>query len=68
MFYAAKKRNMEIFKFLLSKPNINVNVKGIDRYYSLLHYTAETNEIDYAKLLLSNPSIDVNILSISIFF
>lgn len=57
--YAVLNDNIELFKFLLSFENINVNVKIDDE--PLVHLLFKQNKLNYLKLLLSHRNLDLNI-------
>ena len=59
LFASIEKENVEIVRFLLSLPNIDVNI-GQKGNKSPLHLAVEKENIEIVKLLLTNQKIDVN--------
>jgi ankyrin repeat protein len=52
---------LNILKFLLSLPNIDVNYQSKD-IYSPLVFSVKTNNLEAVKLLIKHPDINVNLV------
>ena len=61
LLYSIAYDNMEVFKFLLSFENIDVNIFVDDRMNTLLHELLALNNLKYLKKLLLHPNLDLTI-------
>lgn len=73
LYIAVQNNNIEIIKLLLQHPDIDINLRYINKkiieYYqyskvkkTALHLAIEKDNVDISKLLLQNKNIDVNAL------
>ena len=62
LLLAAEYNLVEIVEFLLSMPEINVNLRDKNRWTALM-YASRYGHVEIVKLLLSKPDLNVNLQS-----